>query len=1056
MDSLTASLQLSSEQYLRRFNNRLRGTGRALEMHTSVREDTSNFYLDFSTHEERASLIIPRTRRNEFGNLVIGDRNDRALCPFMVVLEGRPRHISYEELVHLLIFANVEELFPEQGKRNFMDKVLRGFMSDRGRLAVGMCQRFLNLNLFNALPLSGTPMQDWAMNRRLMIFDPLFRALRPDAQLEYQKRKNRLLYPWSSIGLSDSAAATKNYILQEDLKRFTAFGRHHNPIRNLYSTLGMKGEETAWVVSAPMRELERTKGIKRFGWNWMTAFLDLPENFEDQILVSRRHANKTVTYQRSFMVFGSETVTVGDTITKGRILGVNEDESPVVFDVHCEHAKVVAVEDGAVPFDGKEQPVRIVNLEVTYRLREGVKITNQHGNKGIVVLADLGVIRDPVWGEVPIDVIVSAKSVQKRRNFGQILEAMTTRIKGPGRSTVVPEDLEVSVPAIEKALEKAGQPRTGGGQATTPWGEFDTLFGWVHWGITKTPEEQLWEKKDVLSTNQQGIRTRGNKVSTVELKALTTLLGPKSHVVEEILSYQQGVSEVAELLHTLRGMKGEYLPNVPVVGPEAFVYLPAGLGTFHTEEQLAGTIADEAMYPKGCYVQLPLTLEVQVPNNQWKGGIQEGLASEDPPTDPELRVFRTDKILVPSFDLRQPWCHPTGKFGLSDTATLINQILEAIDRLKHGEIKATQLSTLIYRYFHQTAQILSTKTGKMSTYLMSVRYPWSSKATATLGRNLEANWVEIHKDMAEDLKVQDGDFVLIERFPCLGFMSTRIQRVKVTDDPECKFVIRVSGNSLVSMNLDFDGDVVYVMSFHTKGSKIELADNFLNPHPKVKEVLDRLNERKKPVTKAMLLQDMDVQSFPKLGPEEHAELNAISLAVKVWTGPVIALCYNLQRIVEGNFPYGEREAHINVEVFLDKVGNSVFSQKHGTRSLREECIEAVCLAKPEALVKLGFPVQESTRLCAVIRKYAEKLGIRGDAALHEHYQRHVKEGRSNIINLIVRRFHRAYFATRANLHPIHLLEYLSEKPHDLVGHLIWRSLRKSREEKTSKVKAIAI
>jgi len=142
-----------------------------------------------------------------------------------------------------------------------------------------------------------------------------------------------------------------------------------------------------------------------------------------------------------------------------------------------------------------------------------------------------------------------------------------------------------------------------------------------------------------------------------------------------------------------------------------------------------------------------------------------------------------------------------------------------------------------------------------------------------------------------------GDLVLIERFPCLGFMSTRIQRVKITTDPACKYVIRASGNSLVSMNLDFDGDVVYIMSFHTEAAKQELEAAFNNPHPRIKEVLETLNERKQPITQATNLKEVGLTRFETLTPPEHADLNALSLAVKLYTGPTIATVYNLMRII---------------------------------------------------------------------------------------------------------------------------------------------------------------
>jgi len=1045
----------TTETFLRRHNSRMRGAGRALELSIDVREDDFSIFLDFQGEKQKCSLVLPKARRNEFGNLVVGDRNDRALCPFMVVQNGQPTHVSYEQLIGVLLSTNIEELFPQQGKRNFIDKILFGFQSGRGRLAVSLCQRFLNLNLFNALPLSGTPMQDWAMNRRMMIFDPVFETLRPDEKLEYQRRKNELLFPWSSIGLSDGAAAVKNYILQDELRKYTAFGlRHHNPIRNLYSTLGMKGPEVPWVVSRSAYDLEQ-QGVKRGGWNWMTVFLDLPDNFEDQILVAKHHAGKEVTYLRSFTIFGEEEVDEGDTLVKGRVIGVNEDESPVIFDVDCERAKVIECKDGSVPFDGVDQPVRLVTLEVTYCMKDGVKITNQHGNKGIVRLMDLGKVQDGECGGANIDVIVSARSVQKRKNFGQILEALATattqkwhEIQNYGARIIIKDDLKVTQAQVEAVLGNGKHMvgEDGCMDVETPWGDFRTICGYVHWGITKTPEEQLWQGKNTWETNQRGLRTRGNKVSTIEFKALTTLLGPKSKVVKEILSHQQGVEEVRELLHILNVMKGdEHLEFLkPTIDPERLVYIPAGMGTFHTYEGLMGTVADEEMYPNGCYIQLPMRLQITIPNDRTIA-IQEGIAGNSAYLQDDCRVFEFDKLPMPPFELRQPWKHPTGKYGLSDLATTLNQILEGCDRLKLGEIKPQQLSAMVFRYFHMVSQSLSLKTGKVSQYLMAVRYPHSSKATAVLGQGLKPNWVEIHKDMARDIKVEDGDYVIVERFPCLGFMSTRIQRVRVTDDPQCKYTIRVSENSLVSMNLDFDGDVIYIMSFHTDGAKEELKENFHNPHPQIKEVLDRMNGKKVPMTRAMTFQDMKLQSFAPMEAREHADLNATSLAVKLWTGPVIALCYSLMRIVEGNIPYHDREGHINVEVFLDKVGNSVFSQKHGTKSLREECVEAVCLADEKALIELGFPERQTQQLCNIIRMYAQKLGVGNQRALVEHYQRHLGEGRSHIINAIVRRFHKTYFATRANLHPIDLLDHLGAEPHDLVGHLIRTSLAPKKE-----------
>jgi hypothetical protein len=104
------------------------------------------------------------------------------------------------------------------------------------------------------------------------------------------------------------------------------------------------------------------------------------------------------------------------------------------------------------------------------------------------------------------------------------------------------------------------------------------------------------------------------------------------------------------------------------------------------------------------------------------------------------------------------------------------------------------------------------------------------------------------------------------------------------------------------------------------------------------------------------------------------------------------------------------------------------------------------LADEKALIELGFPERQTQQLCNIIRMYAQKLGVRNQRGLVEHYKRHLEEGRSHIINTIVRRFHKTYFATRANLHPIDLLDHLGMEPHDLVGHLIRTSLTRKKEE----------
>ena len=321
---------------------------------------------------------------------------------------------------------------------------------------------------------------------------------------------------------------------------------------------------------------------------------------------------------------------------------------------------------------------------------------------------------------------------------------------------------------------------------------------------------------------------------------------------------------------------------------------------------------------------------------------------------------------------------------------------------------------------------------------MAVRYPYSSKATAVLGENLPRNTVEIHKDMAKSLKVKTGDIVLCERFPCLGFMSIRPQKVRVTGDSSCRYVIRVSGNSLVSQNLDFDGDVIYLVSFHTPEARFRLLQDWENPNQVCEEIIQQMNSKKVPQFKEFGLNDYEISTFDGLTEEEHAYIVERSVGVKSHTGPVIALAYNLMRIVEAEVGYGDTKFNAMIEKTLDFLGNTVFSQKHGIKPLQEEATEAICLTNSEKMVELGFDREPSERLCAIIRKKAAQLGIED---LEEHYERHKTMGTSNVINTIVRRFNKVYFASRASLDPIYMLRCLDAGPVDLPSHLFKKALQ---------------
>lgn len=113
-------------------------------------------------------------------------------------------------------------------------------------------------------------------------------------------------------------------------------------------------------------------------------------------------------------------------------------------------------------------------------------------------------------------------------------------------------------------------------------------------------------------------------------------------------------------------------------------------------------------------------------------------------------------------------------------------------------------------------------------------------------------------------------------------------------------------------------------------------------------------------------------------------------------------------------------------------------------SLEDLCKQAICTADLNLMLAMGFPEKASKRLCEIVVSKAKKLGI---SDLEKHYSSSLVGG-SNIINTIVRRFHRLYFATRANLHPVFLLEHIRGEngPYsDICSGLFSYSMKRSDE-----------
>ncbi len=1046
-------------------------TGVNHDLSLEVEHKLKSMWLTFSKGKQSHTVTIPTPFLRNGVNLIAQNEVERAVCSYYI--KEVEQEVDYLAAIYLIVCSDPTGLIPNFLVKGtpFIQRVVDSFQYGNAPTIIYNLQRAVN-EVVNRMPLHETDMNSWVMNRRLLIIDPKFDELRsPADRLTYQveKSKENFHKGWTSIGLSDGVLADKNYALTTDIRKLSPFCiRYNNPGRNLYSTLGMRGDELPLVKSKSMQELLNsgttgTKvdpstekmitvgkalmrkpkavpslgGISRKGWNFFTLFANLPDVFEDQILIDKRHANKFVTYEKRYQCFGDLLVKEGNFLKKGHKLSIAPDGEMKRFDLDAPKAKVIRVSKSITNVGGVKTDVYNVVVEYRRYFKDGTKITNLHGNKGVVRLMDLGYAVDPRTGESrKIDIISAAQSIKKRKNFGQILEALTNTING-NKNTVCEDDFYVPIEVIENQLVEHGLPADGTWVCHTYAGEITGVCGTVFWGVIAQPEGSLWGNDATTKKNGRELRTAGLKFSTVEIRALQTRFGKDNPILDEILSYMQGTEDLHEKFAILKSKRGQFPSDKPIIDVRDVKPVNQSAGIIMEQSVVAGTVVDEAFQTGGFLLQLPLPFKTVLEDEKTLDLVTEGMAPG--PYMSGNVVYETDKIYIPHSNLRKCWKHDTGKFGLSEIGALVNNIIISSNRLlvrPEDQINYTLYYNAVATYFRRVSEMMGSKRGDISIYGMAVRYPYSSKAYATLSNRLPKNTIEIHENMAKSINVKSGDIVLVERFPCLGFMSVRPQKVQITNDPLCKCTIRVSGNSLGSLSLDFDGDVLFLASFHTPEAKEALRKEWKNPNKACYDIIKELNKKAGvPHTKCMGLQEYDITPFIDLDSETHAELVKRATGVKSHTGPVIALAYNVMRLIENSEVADNQKTNIAIELFLDKVGNSVFKQKHGVQSLHDIVIDAICTADVNLLVEHGFKRGTSTIICNIIREKAKGLEkpVHNLKSYHEFIKR---KGASNIINRIVREQNKIYFASRAQLEACKLLAHIEQPALDVPSNML--------------------
>ena len=120
-------------------------------------------------------------------------------------------------------------------------------------------------------------------------------------------------------------------------------------------------------------------------------------------------------------------------------------------------------------------------------------------------------------------------------------------------------------------------------------------------------------------------------------------------------------------------------------------------------------------------------------------------------------------------------------------------------------------------------------------HLMGIRMENSATAIATADPRLSVNDVAISEDVAKSLNVQDGDYALVNRDPCLHAGSIRAMKVNIDKSIQG---IALSPTADKSFDGDFDGDtygLITMPEFKTDPEikkeleKMEVKNNLLDP-----------------------------------------------------------------------------------------------------------------------------------------------------------------------------------------------------------------------------------
>lgn len=216
------------------------------------------------------------------------------------------------------------------------------------------------------------------------------------------------------------------------------------------------------------------------GRHLLTVHGIIPGVYKEQIVMSKSAAKKMaciIPEQQTFVIPGwcknSFVINVKEKeyVKPNQVIGKyidNKAQIPLVAHIRRE-SRIDSIQNIKSRVAEKESLKILITYSRTHNLRDGDKITNRHGNKGIVKIVP-DKLMPTVNGDYA-EVVTNALATLRRRNPGQIVEAMLNSLAESMGPAPVPHFLEGNDRNIPKALIKECLPQEHeyNGQKVMAW-----------------------------------------------------------------------------------------------------------------------------------------------------------------------------------------------------------------------------------------------------------------------------------------------------------------------------------------------------------------------------------------------------------------------------------------------------------------------------------------------------------------------------------------------------------------------------------------------------------